>query len=370
MADSASDSAAAAPALKEIFNRERLRHFARETEAVWPGFDHRRFMRLATAGLDELGIMQRMRQAAVSLHETLPADFPEALPILKRLAPRIGHSFAAITLSEYVALYGRKHFDLSLDALKFFTRFGSSEFAVRHFLVADFDRTIAVMRRWAEEDDEHVRRLASEGSRPRLPWSFQLRNLIADPSPTGTILERLKADPSLYVRKSVANHLNDIGKDHPDLLVERVSGWDRGDRHTAWIVRHALRTLIKKGDARSLALIGATGQAKIKIEGFSVQPAKIRLGERITTRARLTSTSKVAQRLVIDYAVRYPKKNGVSRKVFKFKETELPPDGECELAISQTVKDFTTRKHNAGFHHVELLVNGETVATSGFDLTI
>lgn len=364
------EQAEGAPALKEIFNRERLRHFARETEAVWPDFDQKRFLKLATSGLDELGIMQRMRQTAVSLHETLPEDFRKALPILKELAPRIGHGFASITLSEFVALYGEKHFDLSLEALKFFTRFGSSEFAIRHFLVADFDRTVAVMRQWATDEDEHVRRLASEGSRPRLPWSFQLKNLIADPAPTGPILETLKADASLYVRKSVANHLNDIGKDHPDLLVERVSGWDFADKRTAWIVRHALRTLIKKGDARALALIGTTGKAEVKVEAFAVEPAKIRLGERITTRAKLASTSGAPQRLVIDYAVHYPKKNGISRKVFKLKETELLPNAGCELAISQTVKDFTTRKHSAGFHRVELMVNGEVLAETGFDLSV
>ena len=367
MADSVSDSAAA-PALKEIFNHERFRPFARETETVWPDFDQKRFLKLATSGLDELGIMQRMRQTAVSLHETLPQDFPKALPILKELAPRIGHSFAAITLSEFVALYGLRHFDLSLDSLKFFTRFGSSEFAIRHFLVADFDRTMSVMRKWADDENEHVRRLASEGSRPRLPWSFQLKNLIADPSPTAPILEVLKADSSLYVRKSVANHLNDIGKDHPDLLVERVSGWDLSDKRTAWIMRHALRTLIKKGDRRALALVGTTGEAKVRVEHFAVTPAKIDLGQRITLKARLSSTAAKTQRLVIDYAVHYPKKNGISRKVFKLKETDLLPGATCDLSISQTVKDFTTRKHNSGFHRVELMVNGEAMAESGFDL--
>ncbi len=364
------DKSEAAPALKEIFNRERLRHIARETEAVWPQFDGKRFVKLATSGLDDLGIMQRMRQTAVSLHETLPDDFPRALAILKELAPRIGHGFASITLPEFVALYGQNHFKSSLDALKFFTRFGSSEFAVRHFLLADFDRTLRVMRGWADDGNEHVRRLASEGSRPRLPWSFQLKNLIADPSPTASILETLKADPSLYVRKSVANHLNGIGKDQPDLLVERVSGWDREDRQTAWIVRHALRTLIKKGEPRALALIGTTGKADVKVESFSVAPARIKLGDRITTKATLISTSKTPQQLMVDYAVHYPKKNGVSRKVFKLKETELAPGGHRELSISQTVKDFTTRKHNAGFHKMELMVNGEVLATSGFQLDI
>lgn len=368
MTDSATDTTAAAPALKEIFNRERLRHVAVEAAAVWPGFDQKRFMELVTAELDDLGIMQRMRQTAVSLHETLPGDFRRALPILEELAPRVGHAFAAISLSEFVALYGREHFDLSLDALKFLTRFGSSEFAIRHFLVADFDRTLGAMRAWAEDENEHVRRLASEGLRPRLPWSFQLKNLIADPSPALPILEALKNDPSLYVRKSVANHLNDISKDNADLLLGRLAGWDMADGHTAWIARHALRTLIKKGDPKALALIGATGKADVRVEAFAVEPARIRLGERITTKVKLASTTDSAQRLVIDYAVHYPKKNGISRKVFKLKETELAPNSGCDLAISQTVKDFTTRKHNAGFHRVELMVNGEVLAESGFDL--
>lgn len=371
MADSTSGSAEGAPALKEIFNRERLRLIARETSAVWPAFDGKRFLRLATSGLDDLGIMQRMRQTAVSLHETLPEDFPEALPILKALAPRVEHSFAAISLSEFVALYGQKHFDLSLDALKFLTRFGSSEFAIRHFLVADFNRTIAAMRLWAEDDNEHVRRLASEGSRPRLPWSFQLKNLIADPSPTGPILERLKADPSLYVRKSVANHLNDIGKDHPELLVRRVSGWDRENRHTAWIVRHALRTLIKKGDDRALALIGTSGKAEARVEAFAVAPRRVKLGAHVTVSADIVSTADHAQHLVADYAVHYVKKNGApSRKVFKLKEFELPAGGRHPLSIKRAIRDFTTRKHNAGFHRVELIVNGEVLAEGGFELEV
>jgi 3-methyladenine DNA glycosylase AlkC len=364
------DSTQGTPALKEIFNRERLDHIARHTSQVWPAFDRGRFMELATTGLDDLGIMQRMRQVAVSLHETLPPEFPRAVAILRDLAPRIGHGFASIALPEYVALYGRGDFERSLDALKFLTRFGSSEFAIRHFLIADFERTLVEMRKWAEDENEHVRRLASEGSRPRLPWSFQLRNLIADPSPTGPILEALKADPSLYVRKSVANHLNDIGKDHPGLLVERVSAWDRDDRHTAWIVRHALRTLIKQGDARALALIGTTGKAEVTVESFAVEPARIWLGQRITTNAALRSTAETAQRLVVDYAIHYPKKNGISRKVFKLKELDLPPGGLATLSISQTVKDFTTRKHSAGFHCVELMVNGEVMAESGFELAV
>lgn len=359
----------AAPALKEIFDRNRLGIIAAEMADISPAFDAGRFLATATENLDALGIMQRLRQTATSLHGALPHDFGKAIEALYELAPRIRHGFASIVLPEFVALYGKAHFDLSMEALKFFTRFGSSEFAIRHFLADDFDRTLDVMKGWAFDDNEHVRRLASEGSRPRLPWSFQLKPLIADPSPTAPILEALKADPSLYVRKSVANHLNDISKDNPDLLIEQLGGWASGDKHTAWIVRHALRTMIKKGDPRALGLIGTTGKPDVRIEAFSVMPAAIALGGRMTLKASIASTSDKAQQLVVDYAVHYVKKSGGSSgKVFKLKEIALLPGARAELSISQTMRDFTTRRHYPGHHRVELVVNGETLADGGFDL--
>ena len=363
------DPTQAAPALKEIFDRARLRHIADETASIAPGFDAEKFMVLATENLDELGIMQRMHLTAMSLHASLPGGFEDAIGVLHELAPRIQHGFASIVLSEHVALYGKGHFDLSMEALKFFTRFGSAEFAIRHFLAQDFDRTLQVMRGWALDDNEHVRRLASEGSRPRLPWSFRLKRLIKDPSPTAPIIEALKCDSSLYVRKSVANHLNDISKDHPDKVIDHVSSWNMDDKNTAWIVKHALRTMIKKGDARALGAIGTTGAPKVRVETFAVSPAAIVLGGRITLRASIASTAAAPQQLVVDYAVHYVKKSGgSSKKVFKLKEINLPSGGQRELSISQAVRDFTTRKHYPGHHLIELIVNGETLAESGFEL--
>lgn len=361
----------ASPLLKEIFNRERLRHIATETAAVRPGFDIGRFLTLATQNLDALGIMQRLRQVATSLHQTLPGSFPENVEVLHALAPRIGHGFASIALPEYVALYGEEHFNLSMESLRFLTRFGSSEFAIRPFLARDLRRTLGVMETWARDDNEHVRRLASEGCRPRLPWSFQIRELVADPSPVANILETLRSDPSPYVRKSVANHLNDITKDSPAWVLERFEAWPMDDAHTAWIVKHALRTLIKKGDPRALALIGAGGKPDVRIDGFGVAPAAITLGQHIRMDARLVSTADEPQRLVVDYAVHYVKKGGSpSRKVFKLKTVELAPGAACDLTVGQTIRDFTTRRHYAGRHLVELMVNGEVLAESGFDLAV
>jgi 3-methyladenine DNA glycosylase AlkC len=361
-----------APLLKDVFfSRERLRAIADATATVSPGFNTRRFMALVTKDLDELGIMQRMRLVATSLHATLPGDFAANIAIMEKLAPNLAHSFAGISLSEYVALYGQDDFDRSMQALAFFTRFGSSEFAIRPFLNRDLKRTLKVMQRWAGDKDEHVRRLASEGSRPRLPWAARIDALIVDPSPVAPILERLKADDSLYVRKSVANHLNDIAKDHPDWVLARLGGWPMENAHTAWIARRALRTLIKNGNAQALALIGAGGRADVAVERFAVTPDAIDLGERIGIEAVLRSTAAGPQRLVADYAIHYVKKNGAtSRKVFKLKEFDLAPGAATTLSVSQTVRDFTTRKHNAGRHRVELLVNGERVAEGGFELKI
>ena len=248
------------PALKEIFNAERLAHIATEMTAVYPGFDAKAFLKLAKTGLAELSVMQRMARVSECLHAVLPLDYEESLDVLRALAPRLNSAFVSMFLPHYVATYGAHTFDLSMNALKYFTSFGSSEFAIRHFLRSDIERSLALMHDWSLDDNEHVRRLASEGSRPRLPWSFRLEQVQADPTLAAAILDNLKADDSLYVRKSVANHLNDITKDHPEWVLALIEGWSLDNKHTAWIARHALRSLIKQGNKRALAIIGAGGK--------------------------------------------------------------------------------------------------------------
>ncbi len=359
------------PLLKHILDRERMHEIARCMAALCPDFAVDRFVTRATEGLDGLGIMQRVRRIATGLHTALPGDFEQNVRLLQAFAPDAGHPFVAIALSDYVALYGADRFEPSMAALKELTRYGSSEFAVRPFLDRDLHRTLAVMAQWAHDPDAHVRRLASEGCRPRLPWSFQIKALIADPAPVAAILDTLKADPSLYVRKSVANHLNDIAKDHPGWVLDLVAAWPRNDPRTAWIVRHGLRTLIKQGNNRALTLIGAGAAPVVNVERFIVTPTAIVLGAPITIEARLMSRADTAQRLVVDYAIHYVKKSGAtSRKVFKFKEVELEAGGNADLTISQTVRDFTTRKHHAGRHRIELLVNGRSLAETDFDLAL
>ena len=354
--------------MKHWFDEAFYRLSAAQLAAIHPRFDAGRFLAVALAGLDELELMARVQRTAEAFHSALPVPFAAQLEVLRVHAARIGHNFIAIWPCAHVAARGMDHPDLALPALRDLTRHGSAEFAVRPFLVRDLAGTLAVLRDWADDADEHVRRLASEGCRPRLPWGLRLQALVADPRPALPILERLRADPSLYVRKSVANHLNDIAKDHPDIVLAVVSSWDGSDARTAWIVKHALRTLVKKGHPRALSLLGAGAAPKVRAT-IAAAPRRIDLGDTVSFAARLVSDSHHAQSLIVDYVVHYPRASGRdSEKVFKWTSLTLAPGESAELSRRQTIRDFSTRRHHPGLHRVELQVNGRRVAETAFTL--
>lgn len=355
--------------LKDILGPAALTVIADAGRAASPAFDHAAFLDAAGEGLGALSIMERVRHIADALAQALPQDYPAALEVVLAMAPRLTHGFQAVAVTEFVARRGLGDFDASLEALARLTRFGTAEFAVRPFLGLDPARTLAKMLEWTASEDEHVRRLASEGSRPRLPWAARVPALKADVTLAAPILEALRADPAVYVRKSVANHLNDIAKDRPDWVLERLATWPREDARTQWIVRHALRTLIKQGDPGALALIGVSHGAEVRAASFTVSPGTVRLGEAIAIRAELVSTASTPQRLVVDYRVHYARASGkAASKVFKLKTFDLGAGEAADLAIRQTIRDFSTRRHHPGAHEVELLVNGRTEARAAFVL--
>jgi len=356
--------------LKEWFNVQRYQSLARQLKSLAPDFNSRRFLEMTLSGLESRSLMQRLSQAAIGMQACVPGNFRRQVGIFKEMVPLVDHEFVCIVFSDFVAKFGRADRTFSLEALKYFTRYGSAEFAIRYFLVDDLHGTLAVMQKWTTDADEKVRRLASEGSRPRLPWGQRLQELVRDPNPLAAILEPLKADPALFVRKSVANHLNDIAKDHPDWVIERLQSWDRSVSETAWIAKHAARTLIKQGSPKALALFGFGKKAEVK-SLLQVTPGIVPLGGQITLAAEISSLAKYAQSLVIDYVIHYVKAHGgTSAKVFKWSEVTLPAGGRLRLEKRQTLRDFTTRKHFPGRHRVELQVNGCRVAEAGFDLLI
>lgn len=356
------------PQLKDWFDEARHRSLAKTLSKIETRFDAKAFLQLVLEGLDERSLMQRLHQCAIATEAALPGDYRRKVAVLQKLAPQIGHEFVSIYLCDFTATFGLDDFDFSMEALRFFTCFGSAEFAVRPFIAADQKRALKTMHRWTADADEKVRRLASEGSRPRLPWGMQLKSLVRDPEPTGVILEALKVDASLFVRRSVANHLNDITKDHPERVMARLETWDLQSEPLRWIAKHACRTLIKRGHPRALKLFGFGKKAELEAT-LKLSPAQLTLGDRLQITAEITSTAAKPQRLAIDYVIHYVKARGAAfEKVFKWTEIDLPAHDSLVLTKSQVIRDFTTRKHHPGHHRVELQINGARMAAAGFDL--
>lgn len=355
--------------LKEMFNRNFYKHFAEEFSKADKNFHPDKFVKEVTTGFDEMSLNQRMRNTSVVLHKHLPYSYKKQIEICRKVVPTAQRGYVSLVFPDFVGLFGRQDFDTSLDALKYFTSFGSSEFAIREFLRLDFKRTIKVMEKWATDKDHHVRRLSSEGSRARLPWSFKLDEVIKNPRSTLAILEKLKADEELYVKKSVANHLNDLSKDNADTMLSIVKAWDKTNTHTAWIVKHASRSLIKKGNAESLSIFDFEKNVKVRVENFKVNKSKFILGDTLAFEFDIISEKKTQQKLVVDYVIHYVKKGGeLSPKVFKLKELSLLPGKTEHITKQQVLKDFTTRKHHPGKHKVEVMVNGKVMYGKEFVL--
>jgi 3-methyladenine DNA glycosylase AlkC len=357
--------------LKEMFNKKFYERLAAEFEKAHRSFAAEKFVKDVTTDLDLRSLNQRMRNTSIVLNKHLPSSYKRSLDVLQQVIPNLNSGYTSLLFPDYVSLFGHEDFAESMEALKFFTSFGSSEFAIREFLKRDFRKTIKVMYTWSEDQNHHVRRLSSEGSRPRLPWSFKLDEVIQNPKVTQPILENLKSDDELYVRKSVANHLNDISKDDPDYMLDLVKSWGTADTHTTWIVKRACRTLIKKGDKRSLAIFAFDKKPKIKINNFKLNQTTIPLDDRLEFGFEIQSLKSISQKILIDYCIHYKKKGGgLSPKVFKLKEFDLAPKQKITILKTQRMQDFTTRKHYGGIHRLELLVNGNIVEQKTFKLVV
>ncbi|MFC4098644.1 DNA alkylation repair protein [Paenibacillus xanthanilyticus] len=359
--------------LKAMYDEPFLRQFAALVHSAWTPFDQERFVALALDGeWEQLELKARMRRITVSLGACLPAAYSEALDILYAIDERCA-GFPYLFFPDFVEVYGRDDWARSMDALARFTGKSTAEFAIRPFILAEPEKTMARMLEWADSEDEHIRRLASEGCRPRLPWAPALPEFKRDPSPIVPILEKLKADASLYVRKSVANNLNDIAKDHPELVLAIARRWSGRDERTDWIVRRGCRTLIKAADPAVMALFGYADEAasaNVTQAAVDVTPGEARIGE--TTEIRYAAQVEAAEdaeaeqgaiKLRLELGVDYVKANGsVSRKKFLLKETLAGPGTRIAGAKRLSWADLTTRKHYPGAHRLWLLVNGRETA--------
>ena len=355
--------------LKEMFGQAFYSRLANATKMVYKPFRSEKFLRQVLEPLTSLSLNERMRHTSVILHEHLPPDYKVSIGIMKEVIPMLAPGYTTLVFPDFVSQFGTNDFKTSLDALHYFTRFGSSEFAIRTFLKMDFDRTIQAMYNWSEDENEHVRRLSSEGSRPRLPWSFKLDAIIQNPKYTQPILENLKQDDSLYVRKSVANHINDISKDCPEYVLRLIKEWGETHPHTTWIIKRGCRSLFKQGHKKSLTAFSYTKDVRVSIKKFTLKPKTVKIGNTITFEFELISKKSSSQRLMLDYRIHYAKKTGaLLPKVFKLKDFTLSPNFSISISRKQSFQDFTTRKHFPGKHKLEILVNGEVINQAEFNV--
>jgi 3-methyladenine DNA glycosylase AlkC len=359
--------------LKEaLFNPQTVAGFATAIRAVYPAFDVEAFTaRIFDDQWARRELKDRMRHVTTVAHAFLPADYHAALDVLKQAAPQLPPGFVAMVPSDYVALYGLDDYEASIPALELFTQRISAEFAVRPFIVRYPERMMAQMLAWANHESADVRRLASEGSRPRLPWGIALPALKADPAPLIPILTKLKNDPSETVRRSVANNLNDISKDNPECVITLLRRWQaEGDYETLrGMMQQALRTLIKAGNPAALELLGFGAKPAVAVRNLTVTPAVIPIDGTITFAFEIESLAETPQELVIDYVLHLARAGGKSTpKVFKLSKRTLKPGEVIQIVKKHSFRPITTRRYYAGRHAIQPKINGQLFDSADFML--
>ena len=353
---------------------------ARMIAAVYPQFESRKFVADVLTGYDALALMPRGKHIAQALHRHLPSDYPKAVDILLasldqphgRPAGLSMASFLYLPHTMFVAQFGLDNFEDSMRAQHALTQRFTAEFSIRPFLQKYEAATLARLRQWASDPSAHVRRLVSEGTRPRLPWASRLPAFQKDPAPVLALLEQLKDDPELYVRRSVANNLNDIGKDHPTLLAKTAKQWLKGaSTERRWIVQHALRSAVKRGEAGALQVLGFGKSAEVEVSGARITPKRVVMGEKVNVAFDVSNTSEKPQEVLVDFCIHYVKASGkTSAKVFKLKVLALAPKETVRLSKTVSTVEMTTRKHHAGVHRVDVLLNGKAQGLGAFKLVV
>lgn len=378
-------------AFKNNFNlnviNDMSKYLAIASNALGYKFNDVDFVKMASHKLDTLELKARSNQISAALLKNMPQDFVQAAAIITRaLAPasktetiqfKSGNQGLAgwmmMPITDYVAhasLQPNATFlNEGLKLLHACTQRFSAEFSIRPFLRDHTDKTLSVLHDWAGDDSVHVRRLVSEGTRPYLPWGLRLHVFAKDPSPILPLLEHLKNDASEYVRRSVANNLNDIAKDNPDLVVQIAhSWWDESNKARTKLIKHACRTLLKNGHPDALALFGYP-PAKLDATSITVSSKSLKMGDEQFLTLKIENKLNSSQQLLVDYAMHHQKANGkMSLKVFKWTSLTLAPNTQKTLVKKHSFKAVTTRKYYAGKHKVEVLINGKTFASDEFDL--
>jgi len=374
-----------ADALKDLFNKEFFDKFTTDLKLVIKDFNARQFISQITD--NEWGkreLKQRCRHITAVLKIFLPPDYKDAIAKILELLDHLKdtYDFSEIDdttfglsleygwiLSSFVEQYGLDDYETSIKAIEKITRFTSCESAVRPFIIKYPQKMMKQMLVWSKHEHWGVRRLSSEGCRPRLPWAMALPNLKENPSPIIPILENLKNDAARFVRLSVANNLNDIAKDNSKTVINLVKKWQGRSENIDWVIKHGSRTLLKQGNAETMEIFGLGAVKNIIIRNFKILTPKIKIGESLEFGFKLMNNSSRKVKIRLEYGIYYQKANKtLSRKVCKISEKEYTNNSTTDITRKHSFRAVTTRVLHPGLHQVSIIINGKEFEKYDFEL--
>ncbi len=370
---------------KNIFNEDAVKKISKEIKQVYKPFNTLGFEKEVLKTLNDLELKDRVRLISSTLKDHLTNDYKKNIKILTSiLSDENLHErkewdgknekgisgFITWPLTQYIEDNGLEDLKTSMDGLYQMTKRFTAEFAIRPFLEKYGEEVYTkYLNLWVKDKSRHVRRLVSEGTRPNLPWGSKVSWISENPKFNIYLLEKLKNDTEEYVRRSVANHLNDISRIDKKLLLGTISKWDLECPETKWIIRHATRSLLKAGEPRALRLNGYDTNPKVKLSKFKLGPKKIKEGESFKFKFEIENTSNKGLSLLMDYIIHYPKKNGkLSPKAFRLKSLKLKKGERITIEKEVVFKKVTTRVHYTGHHIFELKICDQIFVNDKFKL--
>ncbi len=371
---------------KNMWNEQFLDRFTQDLKRVIPDFDAPGFIsQVMDDEWEGREFKQRIAHITTTLKKFLSADYKEAVAKILELLDYVEKAYPDFSkiddekfglildygaiLDNYVEQYGLDDYETSVKAIEKITQFSSCEFSTHPFIIKYPDEMMAQMLAWSKHEHWGVRRLASEGCRPRLPWAMALPNLKKDPAPIIPILENLKNDPARFVRLSVANNLNDIAKDNPGIVIELAKKWKGESKEVDWIIKHGCRTLLKQGNAEVMELFGLGGVKNISIEGFQITTPNVKVGDSLEFTFKLLNKCDSKAKIRLEYGIYYQKANGtLTKKAHKISEKEYAPNSTTQITRRHSFKVVTTRKLHPGLHQVSVIINGNEFEKHNFEL--
>ncbi len=361
---------------KNIYNDSFFNSFIDIILKVHPNFNKASFLKhIFDAGWENRELKQRMRHITIGLKNHWFDDYTKNIALLLSLITQLKadgfkeRSIEYMFFPDFVEVYGLENYEMSVKAFEKITQFTSCEFAVRPFIIKYESKMIDQMFVWSKHKNSSVRRLATEGCRPRLPWAMAIPFLKKNPVSIIPILEYLKDDESESVRRSIANNLNDISKDNPEIVINLAKKWQGKNKETDWLIKHGSRTLLKDGGSEIMTLFGFGTVENLTVKDFTILTPRVRIGEYLEFTCQLVNKSIKKSKIRLEYGIYYQKANGtLSRKVFKISEKEYAGNSVATISRKQSFKVITTRKFHVGLHQVIIIINGVEFDKHDFEL--